>query len=176
MHEQVFIGLGSNIEHPEFGSPIHQLTKAAAALSDDESIKDVEISSLYASTPMGPQDQPDYINAVVQLRCSCSADTLLDKLQQIEQEFGRVRKEERWGPRTLDLDILLFDQQIIQTKRLTIPHYGMAEREFVLVPLFELAPDMVMPDGRPIAAWVANCSLKGLRRLKSEPQIEELLA
>lgn len=176
MHEQVFIGLGSNIEHPEFGSPKNQLTKAAAALSDDESIKDVEISSLYASTPMGPQDQPDYINAVVQLRCSCSADTLLDKLQQIEQEFGRVRKEERWGPRTLDLDILLFDQQIIQTKRLTIPHYGMAEREFVLVPLFELAPDMVMPDGRPIAAWVANCSLKGLRRLKSESQIEELLA
>lgn len=173
MHEQVFIGLGSNIHHSEFGSPMNQLRLAAAAISEDEAVSNLQLSSLFASNPMGPQDQPDYINAVAQLHCNCPADHLLDKLQQIEQHFGRVRKEERWGPRTLDLDILLFDQQIIQTKRLTIPHYGIAEREFVLVPLFELAPDMVMPDGRPIAAWVANCTLKGLKRLKSDEMIEE---
>jgi 2-amino-4-hydroxy-6-hydroxymethyldihydropteridine diphosphokinase len=174
MHEQVFIGMGSNIQHPELGTPLDQLKKAAVTLSEDSSITDVKTSSFYASTPMGPQNQPNYINAAVQVRCSCSADGLLDKLQHIEQQFGRVREKQRWGPRTLDLDILLFDQQIIQTKRLTIPHYGMAEREFVLVPLFELAPDMVMPDGRPIASWVANCSLKGLRRLKSELKGKEL--
>lgn len=173
MHEQVFIGLGSNIDHSEFGSPSEQLKLAAAAIADDDAVSDLQLSSLFASNPMGPQNQPDFINAVAQLHCNCPADHLLDKLQQIENRFGRERKEERWGPRTLDLDILLFDQQIIQTKRLTIPHYGIAEREFVLVPLFELVPDMIMPDGRPIAAWVANCTLKGLRRLKTDSHIED---
>ena len=173
MNEQVFIGLGSNVDHPEYGTPQQQLVSAVQAIADDPAVFDIEMSSLYSSSPMGPKNQPDYINAVAHLRCNCSADELLDKLQRIEQEFGRVRKSERWGPRTLDLDILLFDQQIIQSKRLTIPHYGMTEREFVLVPLFELAPDMVMPDGRPLAAWVSKCSFKGLRRLRSETQIEE---
>lgn len=173
MHEQVFIGLGSNIPHPELGSPEQQLKKAIDAIAQQEQIELVGQSSLYSSAPMGPQDQADYVNAVVHLRCQCSADKLLDILQNIEQLFGRERKEERWGPRTLDLDILLFDQQMIQTKRLTIPHYGMAEREFVLVPLFEIVPNMVMPDGRPIAAWVAKCSMKGLRRIRPERQSEE---
>ena len=173
MNEQVFIGLGSNLDHPSNGSPQQQLQLAAEAIANDEQIFDVQMSSLYSSSPMGPKNQPDYINAVARLRCQCSADELLEKLQKIEMEFGRVRNAERWGPRTLDLDILLFDQQIIQSKRLTIPHYGMAEREFVLVPLFELVPDMVMPDGRPIAAWVSKCSFKGLRRLRSETPIEE---
>lgn len=168
MHEQVFIGLGSNISHPEFGTPAEQVAHAIETIAAHPELELQAASSLYQSAPMGPQDQSDYINAVVHIRCACSADALLDHLQAIELHFGRERKEERWGPRTLDLDILLFDQQIIQTRRLTIPHYGIAEREFVLVPLFELAPEMVMPDGRPIAAWVANCSLKGLRRLRTD--------
>lgn len=168
MHEQVFIGLGSNVSHPEFGSPTEQLVRAIETISNHPDLELQAASSLYQSAPMGPQDQSDYINAVAHIRCDCSADELLDHLQTIEQQFGRERKKDRWGPRTLDLDILLFDQQIIQTRRLTIPHYGIAEREFVLVPLFELAPEMVMPDGRPIAAWVANCSLKGLRRLRTD--------
>lgn len=173
MHEQVFIGLGSNVPHPDFGTPEEQLNHAIGAIASLTGVELISRSSLYSSSPMGPQDQADYVNAVVHLRCESSADSLLDNLQNIEQQFGRERKEERWGPRTLDLDILLFDQQMIQTKRLTIPHYGMAEREFVMVPLFEIVPEMVMPDGRPIAAWVAKCSLKGLRRLRPERQSEE---
>ncbi|MBT0587682.1 2-amino-4-hydroxy-6-hydroxymethyldihydropteridine diphosphokinase [Alteromonas oceanisediminis] len=167
MHEQVFIGLGSNLQHPNFGSPQAQIERAIKILAAQEQLTVISVSSIYASAPMGPPDQPDYANAVAQLNCAASADELLDLLQRIELDFGRERKQERWGPRTLDLDILLFDQQMIHSQRLTVPHYGMAEREFVLVPLYELAPDMVMPDGRPIAAWVAQCSLKGLKRVKS---------
>lgn len=176
MHEQVFIGLGSNVPHPTKGSPAEQLKEAIAIIEKHHDIEMIGASSLYVSTPMGPQDQADFVNAVVHIRCNCSADALLDILQKIEQQFDRQRKQERWGPRTLDLDILLFDQQLIQTKRLTIPHYGIAEREFVLVPLFELAPEMVMPDGRPISAWVANCSLKGLKRLRTEQPAREQTA
>ena len=176
MHEQVFIGLGSNEPNPAKGSPVEQIKAAIKVLAEQPDIEMVGASSLYVSTPMGPQNQDDFINAVAHVRCNCSADALLDILQSIEQQFGRQRKQERWGPRTLDLDILMFDQQIIQTKRLTIPHYGIAEREFVLVPLFELVPEMVMSDGRPISAWVANCSLKGLRRLRAEQPAQEQTA
>ncbi|WP_100644363.1 2-amino-4-hydroxy-6-hydroxymethyldihydropteridine diphosphokinase [Alteromonas facilis] len=173
MHEQVFVGLGSNIPNPKYGSPEEQIKEAIHIISQQPDVTLVQASSLYKSAPMGPQDQDDYVNAVVHISCTCTADALLDTLQQIEQAFGRERKQDRWGPRTMDLDILLFDQQIIQTKRLTVPHYGLAGREFVLVPLFELAPDMVMPDGRPIAMWVTECSLKGLRRIRHESEVEE---
>ncbi|WP_100658634.1 2-amino-4-hydroxy-6-hydroxymethyldihydropteridine diphosphokinase [Alteromonas flava] len=176
MYEQVFIGLGSNIPSPIFGLPCEQVQQAINKITELDDVELVRASSLYRSAPMGPQEQADYVNAVMHVRCSCSADSLLDQLQSIEQLFGRERKQERWGPRTMDLDILLFDQQIIQTKRLTVPHYGLAGREFVLVPLFEIGPDMVMPDGRPLAAWVADCSLKGLRRMRSEPEVKEISA
>lgn len=114
---------------------------------------------------MGPQDQPDYVNAVCHLTTSLSPLALLDVLQQIELEHGRERKGERWGPRTLDLDMLMYNELRMKNERLTLPHYGMQEREFVLVPLFEIAPDLVMQDGQKLATWVHKCSLNGLQRL-----------
>lgn len=162
MHNQVFLGLGSNL-----GDSTTMIKEAIHTVVADEKNHFVAQSSMYTSTPMGPQDQPDYINAVCQISTEYSPHELLKHCQSVENDFGRERAPaERWGPRTLDIDILLFDGQAIQTTDLTIPHIGMAEREFVLVPLFEIAPTMVMPDGQPLAKWVSACDLDGLKRLR----------
>ena len=131
----VYIGLGSNLSEP-----IEQVNSAINAIEKILQSEVISVSSLYLSKPMGPQDQDDYINGVLALETSLSAIELFDALQAIENEFGRVRKENRWGARILDLDIILFGNEIINTERLTIPHYGMSEREFVLMPLAEIAP------------------------------------
>lgn len=166
MHrEHVYIGLGSNQ-----GDSGNLLSQALAEINALENSRLLAQSSLYSSSPMGPQDQPDYLNAVCLVETSLQPEELLSALQNIEQTHGRVRKAERWGPRTLDLDILLYGNQHIDTPDLTIPHYGMADREFVLVPLFEIAPNMIMPDGKPIALWVAKCNLEGLKRLSASNQ------
>ena len=111
---------------------------------------------------MGPQDQPDYINAVAKLETTLSAIELLDALQDIEQSQGRVRKENRWGPRTLDLDIILYADQTINSERLIIPHYGMQDREFVLYPLFEIAPELQLPNGTSLSEILKGCDKNGL--------------
>lgn len=163
MHkEHVYLGVGSNLENP-----IKLVTDAFTALNAIEDTRVLKTSSLYSSKPMGPQDQPDYINAVCLIETALKPHSLLKQLQQVELDYGRERKGERWGARTLDLDILLYGSQQIKTADLTIPHIGMAAREFVMVPLFEIAQSMIMPDGKPISHWVANCSLDGLKRLRS---------
>ncbi len=162
LKEHVYIGIGSNL-----GDSEQQAADAFEAIGNLEGTRLLKTSSLYASKPMGPQDQPDYINAVCLIETTLKPHSLLKQLQSIELECGRERKGDRWGPRTLDLDILLYGSEHIDTADLIIPHYGMAEREFVMVPLFEIAPTMVMKDGKPIANWVANCSLDGLRRLRA---------
>jgi len=162
MYEQVFLGLGSNL-----GNSSGVLQDAVDTLTTDDKTHLVALSSFYQSAPMGPQDQPDYINAVCQISTSHSPESLLALCQDIENQFGRERNpDERWGPRTLDIDILLFGEEKVNTPELTIPHVGMAEREFVLVPLFELVPNLIMPNGQPLAKWVSLCSLDGLRRLR----------
>jgi 2-amino-4-hydroxy-6-hydroxymethyldihydropteridine diphosphokinase len=156
----VYIGLGANL-----GNPVDQLRSALTQLA---LISDTELdvcSHFYSSAPMGPSDQPNYTNAVCRLHSRLAPLTLLDRLQQIENEHGRVRTGEHWSARTLDLDMLFFGNQFIQNDRLTVPHYGIREREFVLVPLFELTPTLIMPDNRPISHWVAECDLTQLRRL-----------
>jgi len=142
----VYIGLGSNLSEP-----IEQVKKAIKAIEKIVQSEVISVSSLYLSKPMGPQDQENYINGVLALKTSLSAIELLDALQAIENEAGRVRKENRWGARILDLDIILFGNEIINTERLTIPHYGMSEREFVLIPLAEIAPQLQLPNGQKIA-------------------------
>ena len=114
---------------------------------------------------MGPQDQPNYINAVCKVSTSLTPMALLDKMQDIENRHKRVRTNERWGPRTLDADILMYNQVKVQEPRLTLPHYGMHERQFVLIPMFEIQPDLIMPDGRSLASWINQCELSGLKRL-----------
>ena len=128
-----YIGIGSNL-----GDSKVILTEAVHKLA---SLGDVKISKLYQSPPMGPQDQPNYLNAVVQLSTNLAPLALLDELQRFEQESGRVRLR-HWGERTLDLDLLIYAEEKIQHERLTVPHVGVMERDFVLIPLLDLDPNL----------------------------------
>ncbi|HCB1860965.1 TPA: 2-amino-4-hydroxy-6-hydroxymethyldihydropteridine diphosphokinase [Citrobacter amalonaticus] len=138
----VYIALGSNL-----ASPLEQVNAAVNAIGEIPESQIVAISSFYRTLPLGPQDQPDYLNAAVALETTLEPETLLDHTQRIELQQGRVRKAERWGPRTLDLDIMLFGDRVINSERLTVPHYDMKNRGFMLWPLFEIAPDLHFPDG-----------------------------
>ena len=140
-----YIAIGSNL-----ASPLEQVNAAVQALGEIPLTRIVAVSSFYRTPPLGPQDQPDYLNAAVVLETALSAETLLDNTQRIELQQGRVRKAERWGPRTLDLDIMLFGDEVINTERLTVPHYDMKNRGFMLWPLFEVAPDLIFPDDIPL--------------------------
>lgn len=154
-----YIALGSNLQ-----DPLAQAKQAIAALKQLPDTDVVDVSPFYRSKPLGPQDQNDYLNAVIKLSTSLSPIELLDHLQSIEQSQGRVRKENRWGARTLDLDILLYDELIMNTERLTIPHYHMKKREFVLYPLFDIAPDLVLPDNDNLYDLVKKCPENGLKK------------
>lgn len=153
-----YIAVGSNLS-----DPVTQANEAIEALKSIPKSTFVATSSLYSSTPMGPQDQPDYINAVVQIQTELTPLELLDCTQAIELEQGRVRKEERWGPRTLDLDMILYGNEVIDSERLTVPHYGMKEREFVLYPLAEIAPNLTLPCGTRLDELLKVVDQNGLR-------------
>ena len=127
-----WIGLGSNLENPS-----KQVSDAFVELGELPTTQLVEASSLWQSKPFGPQDQPDFINAVAKIMTSLTPLELLAELQAIETLHQRKR-ERHWGPRTLDLDLLLYDQQVLTSEKLTLPHPGIAERAFVLCPLAEL--------------------------------------
>ena len=129
MSTVTYIGLGSNL-----GDSRQILLEAVQKLATLGSVK---TSRLYQSPPMGPQDQPNYLNAVAQLETDLAPLVLLDELQRFEQESGRVRLR-RWGERTLDLDLLVYGQEHIQNERLTVPHAGLFERDFVVIPLLDL--------------------------------------
>ncbi len=134
-----YIGLGSNLEQP-----LDQLQRALAELQQIPRSNLQASASFYLSRPMGPAEQPDYINSVAALHTELSPLELLDQLQRIEQAHGRERGL-RWGPRTLDIDLLLYGDQLIQNDRLSVPHPGIGERAFVLLPLAELAPELEIP-------------------------------
>ncbi|PKH01246.1 2-amino-4-hydroxy-6-hydroxymethyldihydropteridine diphosphokinase [Psychromonas sp. MB-3u-54] len=155
-----YIGVGSNQT-----DPVKQAKLAIERLRHLTDSVFCDCSSLYHSAPMGPQDQPDYINAVVKIDTQLTAIELLDELQKIELSQGRVRKENRWGPRTLDLDIILYGNEVINNARLTIPHYGMTEREFVLYPLLEIDKELRLPDGKALSQLTADCHKNGLIRI-----------
>lgn len=156
---RVYIALGSNL-----ANPLHQVQSALNALAELPQTKLIATSSLYRTPPLGPQDQPDYLNAVVALNTDLSAENLLDHTQKIELEHGRVRKDERWGPRTLDLDILLFGDEIINTERLTVPHYDMKNRQFMLYPLAEIAPELHFPTGESLQSVMTQLGAEPLTR------------
>ncbi|EBS8366935.1 2-amino-4-hydroxy-6-hydroxymethyldihydropteridine diphosphokinase [Salmonella enterica subsp. diarizonae serovar 50:z:-] len=137
-----YIALGSNLT-----SPLEQVNAALKAIADIPDSRIVAVSSFYRTPPLGPQDQPDYLNAAVALDTALAPEELLNYTQRIERQQGRERKAERWGPRTLDIDIMLFGDKIINTERLTVPHYDMKNRGFMLWPLFEVAPELIFPDG-----------------------------
>lgn len=153
-----YIGLGSNLDNP-----ITQVRQAISALATLPLSQLSGVSSLYASRPIGPQGQPDFINAVVALKTSLSPLALLDQLQSLEQRHRRKR-ERHWGPRTLDLDLLLYNQQTITYPRLSVPHPHMHERAFVLAPLAELDATLTLHQ-QPLSHWLDNIANHGIQRL-----------
>jgi 2-amino-4-hydroxy-6-hydroxymethyldihydropteridine diphosphokinase len=157
--ESVFIGLGSNL-----AAPAEQLRQAMAALAQLPDSHLVSHSALYASDSLLP-GQPRYTNALAKLHTRLQPLALLDALQAIENDQGRVRLE-RWGPRTLDLDIILFGERLIDEPRLRVPHYHLQARPFVLYPLAELVPaDFVLADGRSLAGLLHACPPGNLQKL-----------
>ncbi|WP_342649722.1 2-amino-4-hydroxy-6-hydroxymethyldihydropteridine diphosphokinase [Pseudomonas sp. REB1044] len=159
MTVRAYIGLGSNLDAPD-----EQLRSALQAVDRIPATRLVAASGLYGSESLLP-GQPRYTNAVAALDTRLAPLALLDALQGIENDHGRVRKE-RWGPRTLDLDILLFGDDVIDIPRLKVPHYHMHARPFVLYPLAELVPaDFTLADGRRLAQLLQACPFVGLERL-----------
>jgi 2-amino-4-hydroxy-6-hydroxymethyldihydropteridine diphosphokinase len=148
---QVYVALGANLSQP-----IEQLNNACQALLSIAEDNSFSISPYYRSVPMGDVQQPDYVNAVAGFKTDLAPIHLLDALQKIENEQGRLRTL-RWGPRTLDLDLLLYGNEHINLPRLTVPHYGMKQRSFVLVPLFDLTPTLILPDNTPLGSLITDC-------------------
>ncbi len=157
-----YIGIGSNLHDPLF-----QVTEALKDLGKISASVCIAHSSFYRSPPMGLQSQPDYINAVARLHTRLEPLELLDELQYIEYARGRVRTNQRWEPRILDLDILLYGDHQLSEARLTIPHPGIQQRAFVLYPLEEINPDLDIPGHGPIANLIENCSRSELERLRT---------
>lgn len=146
-----FVGLGSNL-----GNPIKQVNGALGELALLPETHLMVCSSLYKSSPIGPSRQPDYVNAVAELETRLSAQDLLIKLQEIEQRHQRSR-EARWGPRTLDLDLLLYGSDVIHGDNLVVPHPEMHKRNFVLIPLCEIAPQLTIPGRGQITELLQEC-------------------
>lgn len=158
-YQRCYIALGSNL-----ANPLKQLQNAIQALTNLADSHLNAVSSFYRSKPIGPQDQPDFINAVVAIDTALTPLILLDHLQHIEQQQGRVRQR-RWGERTLDLDIVLYANYNISSERLTIPHYDMHNREFVIIPLYEIAPALVLPNKQPLSKLAKKFASHNLEKL-----------
>lgn len=158
----VFLGLGSNL-----ASPLQQLQRCVDAMGSLDQVDLIAVSPFYGSKAIGPGEQPDYVNGAAHIRTTLPADVLLKALQGIEQQHGRERGPVRWLPRTLDLDILLYGDQMIDQPHLHIPHPRMQERNFVLLPLFDLAPDLILPDGKSLRDLVQQCGNDGIWRLEA---------
>jgi 2-amino-4-hydroxy-6-hydroxymethyldihydropteridine diphosphokinase len=159
---RAYIGLGSNLHQP-----LGQVRQALVELSALPQTWHVTHSKPYQSAPMGPPDQPDYINAVAALDTELGPYDLLANLQAIEQRHHRI-KNRHWGERTLDLDLLLYGDLEITTERLMIPHPGLHERAFVLYPLAEIAPNVVIPGRGRVTDLVSYCAYPSVQRLEND--------
>ncbi len=162
-----YLGLGSNLAN-DLGSPTEHLQQALSALRQYKQIRKVEVSSFYSSAPMGPQDQADFVNAVAGLETTLAPLELLDVCQQLEQGAKRARLR-HWGERSLDVDILIYGQQQVSEPSLIVPHVGLSERNFVLVPLRELAPELMILQ-QSISDYPLSVDWTALQRL-DEPKL-----
>lgn len=156
---RAYIGLGSNLT-----DPVAQVRSGFAALARSSPIHVEACSSLYRTAPVGRQNQPDFINAVCRIRTGLTPTALMRNLLEIEQMHGRVRGGVMGGPRTLDLDLLLYGSETIHSTELTVPHPRLHERAFVLYPLFELEPELIVPERGSLRDLLASCA--GQRVLK----------
>jgi len=160
---RAYIGIGSNIE-----APLSRVRAALDALAGLNATRLVAHSSLYRSSPMGPQDQPDYVNAVAALDTALEPESLLAELQAIEQAQGRTRTSAHWGPRSLDLDLLLYGDRVIDTPQLQVPHPGMHRRDFVIIPLAELDADLAIPGQGRVRDLLGRLEDHALRKLVAD--------
>ncbi len=156
----VHLSLGGNL-----GDPAKSMAAALRMLDGDDGIRVVAVSSLYRTPPWGKLDQPDFLNAAASLATCHAPRILLERCLEAERRLKRVRQE-RWGPRLIDIDILTYGDQVIHEAGLDVPHPRMLERAFVLVPLAEIAPD-VMVGGEPVAARLASMDTSGIEKLPS---------
>ena len=160
-----YVGLGSNLTN-ELGSPVEHLQQAVAAMQENKQMRAIRVSPFYASAPMGPQDQPDFINAVAGFETTLTAFELLNFCQALELQAKRERVR-RWGERSLDVDILLYGDVQISETQLTVPHAGLPERNFVLIPLRELAPELIIAD-KTITDYPLSNDWTGLKLLSND--------
>jgi 2-amino-4-hydroxy-6-hydroxymethyldihydropteridine diphosphokinase len=158
MHS-IFIGLGSNLDNPQ-----QKIKDAIHLINEIDDVNITATSSLYETPPVGFLNQPNFINAVVQISSSINCNELLLKLFDIERIFGRVRKEKN-GPRTLDLDILLFDDLVLESESLTIPHPRMHERLFVLIPLLEISPIIEIPKYGSVSNLISGLTIQNIKKV-----------
>lgn len=161
IREIATIGLGANL-----GNPIDQIERAVEAIDSLPLCRVRAVSGLYANPPIGPQDQPDYVNAVAEIETALSPEALLRALKGLERAAGRSFTR-HWGERLIDLDILAFGDRQMQTPELRIPHPEIAHRHFVLAPWLEIRPDAELPDGRRLAALLADTSGHPLRFIRA---------
>ena len=163
----VYVGLGSNL-----ANPAEQIARSIVELGEIPGCRLIAASALFATVPVGPVYQPEFVNAAARLVTRHAPSAMLAALQAIERDHGRVRDGTRWGPRTLDLDLLLFGDLTLRLPGLTIPHPEIANRAFVLVPLAEIAPDgLVVPGQGRLGALLDACGGRaGVRRLSEPPR------
>jgi 2-amino-4-hydroxy-6-hydroxymethyldihydropteridine diphosphokinase len=148
---RAYVGLGSNL-----GDREATIRRAVELLDERQGIHVAAVSTLRETDPVGVEGQPRFLNGAAALEVDLTARGLLDELLAVERELGRDRsQEQRWGPRTIDLDLLLYGEETIEEPGLTVPHPRLAERQFVLEPLHELEPDLALPDGRAVRELVA---------------------
>jgi 2-amino-4-hydroxy-6-hydroxymethyldihydropteridine diphosphokinase len=159
-----YVGLGSNLDEPRV-----QVERALGALAGLPGSRLLLRSRLYGSRPLGPVPQPDYVNAVAGLLTTLDAETFFVELRALEARLGRVRSSRRWGPRTIDLDLLVFGAERRDAGELTLPHPGIVERNFVLYPLAEIAPDLTIPGRGRVRELAARVSPEGIRALEADP-------
>jgi 2-amino-4-hydroxy-6-hydroxymethyldihydropteridine diphosphokinase len=157
---RAWLGLGSNLEQPAA-----QLNIAIASLDSIAKIEVLQTSGFYRTPPWGDSAQDDFINAVVEIETGLGAMPLLRVLQSIENTMGRLRSERRWGPRLIDIDLLLYGDLVFQTEELEVPHPRMHERAFVLMPLLELEKSLVIPGRGKVAELLKNLDCSGISRL-----------
>ncbi|WP_078593227.1 2-amino-4-hydroxy-6-hydroxymethyldihydropteridine diphosphokinase [Evansella clarkii] len=157
-----YLSIGSNIDDRE-----EHLKQAVKRIGDLELVSIDQVSSVYETEPVGYTEQEPFLNMAIKIRTDLSAESLLQKTQEIENSGGRKR-EIRWGPRTIDLDILLFNEENITLEQLTVPHPRMLERAFVLIPLQEIAPSIELSNGKPIEQYIEELTGKeGVHKWKS---------
>ena len=156
---KVYVALGSNL-----GDREAHLIQGAKDIEELQDCSGLVMSSLYETEPMGPQDQPDYLNSVCSFDCELEPPVLMREMKLIERQHGRVQSTERWRARPLDLDIILFGDRSLNTEELVIPHPGLAKRSFVLWPLAELNESLSIPGFGSIQQLMENCDHLGIRR------------